>query len=162
MDNRSASSAVPISLEAPRHPGLQSLLAYWTLKRGSRLLLARADIQPSEIKSLLPDVMICNVEKAGGPYIVRLVGGNIVNFTGRNQTGECITAGKPADAVAALNGVLAEVVATRTPRFRTGKAFWHREKSYRDFESCFLPLSEDGDTVNMILSGLKFDTGNLA
>jgi hypothetical protein len=149
----------PIFIDAPRHPSLQSLFAYWTLKRGSRLLPSRADIQPAEIKPLLPDVMIYNVGGPSGPFIVRLMGENVVNFTGRNRTGYSVTDGKSDDATAAMNAVLAQVVETKTPRFRAGKAFWQKEKAYRKFESCFLPLSPDGESVDMILGGIKFDTG---
>jgi hypothetical protein len=157
MDPSGPSSLAPITLEAPRNPVLQQLFSYWTSKLRGRLVPSRADIQPAEIKPLLPDVLLCSVEKSGGPYLIRLMGENLVIFEGRNRAGECITAGKPEAAVAALKGVLAQVVETRTPRFRTGMTFWNREKSYRDFESCFLPLSEDGDTVNMILGSIKYD-----
>jgi hypothetical protein len=160
MNDTSGLPARPIFIDAPRHPSLQSLFAYWTLKRGSRLLPSRADINPAEIKSLWPDVMLYNVEKPGGPYIVRLMGENVVNFMGRNRTGLSVIEGKPDEAAAAMNYVLAQVVETRSPRFRTGNAFWQREKSYRNFESCFLPLSADGETVDMILGGIKFDVSS--
>jgi hypothetical protein len=153
----SPSMSQPIYIEAPRHPDLQALLAYWTGKRGSRDVPPRADIHPSEIKTLLPDVMIWNVGRDGAPHTIRLVGENIVRFVGANNTGQPATNGMPDDAAATMNAVLTEVAVARLPRFRVGKAFWHREKSYREFEACYLPLSTDGETVDMILGGLKFD-----
>jgi hypothetical protein len=152
----------PTFIEAPRHPDLRSLLDYWTAKRGSRTAPSRADIRPSEIKLLLPDVMIWNVGRGPVPHTMRLVGENIVRFVGANNTGKPATAGMPDEAAATMTAVLDEVVETRIPRFRIGKAFWHREKSYRDFEACYLPLSTDGETVDMILGGLKFDVNGAA
>jgi len=149
--------AKPIFIEAPRHPDLQSLLEYWIAKRGSRAAPPRADIRPPEIKVLLPDLMIWNVGRDGTPHTIRLVGENIVRFVGVNNTGKPATTGMTEEAAATMNAVLDEVVETRSPRFRIGKAFWHREKSYRDFEACYLPLSSDGNEVDLVVGGLKFE-----
>jgi hypothetical protein len=154
--NSADSPAQPVFIEAPSHPKLQQLLAYWTAKRGARPAPARDDIRPKEIKALLPDVMIWNVEKVGGPYTIRLVGENIVRFVGRNNTGASATTGMPEEAAAMMTTVLTQVAQTLTPIFRAGKAFWHQDKSYREFEVCYLPLSTDGVSANMILGGLKF------
>ncbi len=101
--------------------------------------------------------MIWNVGKSAGQHSIRLVGENIVRFVGRNNTGESATIEMPEDAAAIKNAVLDQVAETRSPRFRIGKTFWHREKSYRDFEACYLPLSPDGEAVDMILGGITFD-----
>jgi hypothetical protein len=146
-----------IFIDAPRHPDLQGLLDYWTAKRASRFAPSRADIRPMEIKGFLADVMIWNVGVGAAPHTIRLVGENIVRFVGANNTGKPATAGMSDEAAAVMTGVLSDVVRARAPRFRIGKAFWHREKSYRDFEACYLPLSPDGETVDMILGGIKFD-----
>ena len=52
--------------------------------------------------------------------------------------------------------ILDAVATERAPKFRAGKAHWQPDKSYRDFEACFLPLSSDGETVDIILGGIKF------
>lgn len=157
MNEHRAEPAPASFIDAPRHSTLKSLLAYWQSKCGARGLPARADIRPAEIKALLPDVMMWDVNRAGEPYTIRLVGENIVRFVGRNNTGEPATINMPPDAAKAMLDILSQVVASRTPRFRTGKAFWLQEKSYRDFEACYLPLASDGNTVDMILGGVKFD-----
>ena len=60
-------------------------------------------------------------------------------------------------AATVMNAVLARVANSGAPLFRSGKAFWLAEKSYRDFEACYLPLSADGETVDMIIGGVVFD-----
>lgn len=144
-------------IETPRHINLQHLFAYWASKRDGRAVPSRADINPSQIKSVLGDLMIWNVGKAGEPHTIRLVGENIVRFVGRNNTGEAATHGMPPDAAAMMVAVLDQVAETQSPRFRIGKAFWHRGKSYRDFEACYLPLSVDGQSVDRILGGVVFN-----
>ena len=143
-----------VYIDAPRHPDLKALVQYWTSKCGARAMPLRADIKPAEIKPLLPDIMIWSAIE---PFHIRLVGDHIVAFVGTNNTGKSATDGMPPDAAKSMLAVLNDVVASKTPRFRLGKAFFVPEKAYRDFEACFLPLSDDGSNVDTILSGIKFD-----
>jgi|SRR5580700_4585575 hypothetical protein len=145
-----------VYIDAPRHPDLKTLFQYWTSKRGARTMPLRADIKPAEIKPLLPDIMIWSAVE---PFLVRLVGDHIVAFVGGNNTGKSATHGMPPDAANSMLTVLNDVIASKAPRFRLGKSFFVPEKAYRDFEACFLPLSDDGNNVDTILSGIKFDVG---
>jgi len=146
-----------VFIDAPRSPVLRTLFDYWTAKRGPRLFPSRAEINPADIKPLLADVMLWSVEASGDPFLIRLVGDNIVRFVGADNRGRPATESMPPDAARMMIEILSQVVETKTPRFRFGKALWKPEKSYCDFEACFLPLSADGQNVNMILGGLKFD-----
>ena len=115
-------------------------------------------IRPSEIKPLLPYVMIWSVEDARTERCsIRLVGDAIVQFTGKHVTGLTVDETMAPDAARLLKHVFADICATGVPRFRAGKAYWAQHQDYRNFEACFLPLSEDGVTVNRILCGFKFD-----
>ena len=146
-------------IDAPRDPDLQALYAYWQQQRGARAMPARADLDPAAFSRQLPHVMLYDVGGPGGPHMVRLVGSAIVQFVGRDFTGHPATAGMEAPAAAAMTWLLDTVVAGRVARFRLGKAWWWREKNYRDFEAAFMPLSADGTAVNMIFTGVKFHTG---
>ncbi|HUO92482.1 MAG TPA: PAS domain-containing protein [Rhizomicrobium sp.] len=153
-DRKSVPPAVYI--DAPRHPDLKALFDYWSSKRGTLLIPLRSDIKPAELKPLLADIMIWN---ATAPFHIRLIGDHIVNFVGKNNTGRSATDGMTPDAAAAMLEVLNQVVTSKAPRFRRGKAHWAPSNAYRDFEACFLPLSDDGENVDTILSGIKFDVG---
>jgi hypothetical protein len=144
------------SLEAPRDSVIAALHRYWAALRRDRLMPSRADFDPAQIPKLLPYVILFNVEGRGGPYIVRLVGEEVQRFVGRNTTGLPAGSFMPPSAAATMIGILDAVATGRAPRFRAGKAHWHEDKSYRDFEACFLPLSSDGETVNIILGAVRF------
>jgi len=146
----------PVFIDAPRNPNLQQLFAYWDEKRGNRRAPTREDIRAEEIMPLLPDVMIWSTEKIGGPFIIRRVGENIARFVGRNHTGALATDFMPPDAAEMMAHLLTRVAVTMTPLFRTGKAFWHPGRAHREFEVCYLPLSADGISANMILGGITF------
>ena len=157
LSAKNATSSVRY-LDAPCEPGLQTLHRYWTSKCGTQSMPSRSLIRPSEIKPLLPYVMIWSVEDARTErYSIRLVGDAIVQFTGKHVTGLTVDETMAPDAARLLKHVFADICATGVPRFRAGKAYWAQHQDYRNFEACFLPLSEDGVTVNMILCGFKFD-----
>jgi len=146
-------------VDAPRTPILVALHAYWLAKRGERALPSRNDINPAEIKSLLPHVILYDAAPALR-YRIRLVGEAIVQFVGANMTGRDATARLEAGPAAMMREILDTVAETRAPRFRAGKAYWWREKAYRDFEACFLPLAPEGQAVTIILGGIVFDVGS--
>jgi hypothetical protein len=151
--------AAPITeaayIDAPRDARIQALHDYWKALRGSRAMPARGDVDPTQIPSLLPNIVMYDVAASGG-YKVRLVGEEVINFIGRNATGGPAGESMPPRSAEMVAAILDAVVADRAPKFRAGKAHWAPDKSYRDFEACFLPLSADGESVNIVLCGISF------
>jgi hypothetical protein len=148
-------AAGAIYIDAPRSPRLKALYDYWDGLRGGRAMPARADIDPTRIPELLPHIIMYDVAPDEG-YRVRLMGEEIVRFVGGNRTGGTVGAIMPARSAEMMLNILDAVRAERTPKFRIGKAHWLADKDYRDFEACFLPLSADGEAVNIVLSGISF------
>jgi hypothetical protein len=142
-------------IDAPRDALLRTLHEYWNKVRGSRPMPSRADIDPVEIPKLLPYILMYNVTPGGG-YTIRLVGEAVEQFVGRNATGEAAGTVMNPRAAEMMVTILDAVATERVPKFRSGKAHWYEEKNYRDFEACFLPLSADGATVDIILGGVRF------
>ena len=85
-DDGAAPPGAPEHL-APQHDVLRRLLAYWLGKRGPRRAPARADIDPLEIASLLPHVMLIDVEHAPLRFRYSLVGTEVVRNLGADMTG---------------------------------------------------------------------------
>jgi hypothetical protein len=144
-----------VFIEAPRDPRIKALYDYWNALRGDRAMPARSDIDPTAIPGLLPYVIMYDVAADGG-YTVRLVGEEVVRFVGSNATGRPAGATMPPRSAEMIVNILKTVTRERAPRFRAGKTHWQPEKTYRDFEACFLPLSTDGATVNIVLGGICF------
>ena len=143
----------PAFIAEPADPNLRVLYEYWDGLRGDRPMPRRAEIEPAKIPKLLPYIVMYTVLPGGG-YTIRLVGEEIVNFTGGNATGRPSGSSLPLRAAEILNKILDAVVAERVPKFRAGKAHWQPDKSYRDFEACFLPLSANGQDVDIVLCGI--------
>jgi len=142
-------------IDTPRDSRIKALFAYWNQVRGKRRMPTRADIDPAAIPRLLPHVFMYGVGSDGG-YTIRLVGEDVVSFVGRNATGSPAGAIMPPRSVEVIVKILDAVTSERAPKFRAGKVHWLAAKSYRDYEACFLPLSADGESVNVVLGGLVF------
>jgi hypothetical protein len=142
-----------VFIDAPRDTRLKMLYQYWDTVRSGRMMPARADINPGKIPGLLPHIIMYTV---AADYSIRLVGEEIVHFTGHNATGHPVASTMSPRSAEMMIKILDAVVTERVPKFRAGKAHWQSNKSYRDFEACFLPLSTDGKTVDIILAGISF------
>jgi hypothetical protein len=137
-------------------PAVATIFAHWDGKRGARRMPSRTDIDPVDLRALVNNIALYDVVEPGPLYRARLVGSDIVEFDGRNTTGEWVGTGKPPELVAQITGMLTDIVTSSAPRFRSGLVYWNRDKSYRRFESCFLPLSPVDGAVNMILNAVSF------
>ena len=156
LDRESIGTAPAASfIDAPRHPKIQLLHSYWDEKRHGRAMPSRADIDPVDIPALLPNILMYNVD-GPGRYTVRLQGEAVRAFVGINTTGQPAGSIMKTRAAQVMIDILDSVVAARTAKFRLGKAHWHKEKAHRDFEACLLPLSADGNAVNIILAAVVF------
>jgi hypothetical protein len=142
-------------IDAPRDPDLRALHKLWLAKRGDRRLPSRADFDPSEFKSLLQDFFVYDVGPTDGSFTVRLIGDRLRNFIGSNVRGKSAGSAFQAEGTAALVRILNSAAKQRTPIFRTGQAYFSRDRSYQQFEACLLPVSADGETVNMILGAVR-------
>jgi hypothetical protein len=124
---------------------------YWDSKRGDRTMPSRADIDPSEIRDLLPGVILIDVEHNPLRLTYRLVGTDEVEARGYDPTGKSVSEhvfavtpqfGLETYSIAAEQAVVAydqEPWASPNPRLC-------------EVGSVVMPLSSDGKTVNMLMA----------
>ncbi|HUK08709.1 MAG TPA: PAS domain-containing protein [Stellaceae bacterium] len=145
-----------VTLQHPDDADFVDLWRLWLSKRGNRPMPSRRDFEPWEFKPLLPDVFLVDVLPPPARYRFRLVGGNVVRFHGHNFTGKTFEECFDPSAAGLLAALYDSVVEGRAPIFRAGAAYWWTEKQYDMYESCHLPLSPDGRSVNMVLAAIRF------
>jgi hypothetical protein len=132
---------------------LLEMYAYWQRKRGARAMPARADLEPAEIKRLLPGMLLVDVlPSADGAFefVYRLVGTREVDMRGHDPTGKPVAQayyGKSAELVTAC---YRRVVETGQP-FLDEDCFHLPGQEWSPAASIYLPLSNDGAQVNMVL-----------
>ncbi len=132
---------------------LLEMYGYWQRKRGTRAMPARSDIEPAEIKRLLPGMLLVDIVRApdgARDFVYRLVGTREVEMRGHDPTGKRVAEayyGTSADAVTACYRRVAE---SRCP-FLDDDCFHLPGQEWSPSASIYLPLSSDGAEVNMIL-----------
>jgi hypothetical protein len=132
-------------------PRVEQVYRYWRGKAMGRAMPSRADIDPTEIPKLLSDVML--VERHDdGRYRYRLIGTENNRAHGLNATGKYLDEVLPGpDYSAHVLALYDRCVRERRPLYSECLFFPPgREEPERHTKVLFLPLSSDGDNVNMI------------
>lgn len=138
------------------HPLLVTLYDYWLVRRGDRIAMSRADLDPVEIPRLLPNLILSDVGDGGRTIRYRLVGTEIVTAHGYDYTGKTIeelTTGSTVSFTQTLYGI---IVGQGVPVYSEGNFRW-AGKEHRWTRRLHLPLSRDGQTIDMVLAGQVFE-----
>lgn len=132
-------------------PRLEQAYLYWRERAAGRAMPSRADIDPTEIPKLLPDVMLVERVEATR-YRYRLIGTENARAHGVNATGRFLDEVLPGpDYAAHVLALYDECVATQRPLYSECLFLSPgRRDPERHTKVLFMPLSPDGETVNMI------------
>jgi len=138
------------------NPRLRRLYDYWCERRGERRFPARADIDPLDLSFLMGNLILVDVAPGEPPgFFIRLHGTNLVQWAGYELTGK---------ALSELPDGEFRQLATRTFTrvAKTGEPFHGNRDRVLDgrprrYETLVLPLSKDGERVDMLLAGLIYD-----
>lgn len=145
------------------NPTLAFLKSYWEGKRGGRPMPARSDMRPSEMKEHLGWILLVDVLNDGEDFRFRTVGTRVTEYFLTDATGKTVSEAFAPYGEAAPKAVLAthRKVAREGIVLRAHGSAAVFGRAFLDFDAIYLPLSEDGRNVNMILSGFTFDQAAL-
>lgn len=131
-------------------------LAYWNRLRGARAMPSRADVDPLDLRGLLPYVYLLDVE---GPsrYRYRLIGQDIIDNLKNNATGRIVDDSLFGEGTQEILAMYDHVAAQGEPVINRGRAFWV-DNFWRRYTSLILPLSGDGRRVDKMLAVMEFET----
>lgn len=140
---------------------LRRLYEYWGAKQAGRRAPARCDIDPVEIPELLGFVSLFEVQNDPRDYKVRLNGTEVAEMLGQEITGKfCSTIMSGSEAVdckAAFDLCVDQCLPTTV---ETSLAFC--DKPYMAQAIIILPLSSDGERVDMIITAHSYHRLNSA
>jgi hypothetical protein len=134
---------------------LRRLHRYWERKLHGRAMPRRADIEPTEIPSLLPHIGLVGVEREPLRLFFRLIGTHITESLGRDNTGKYFDEAFQGQMLKDVMQVYGMVLQAHKPVRHFGRALYST-KDFQEYESVHLPLSDDGRTVTMILIGQHY------
>jgi hypothetical protein len=129
---------------------LQALVRYWAAKCGAQAMPSRRTIDPLEIPSLLPIVLLADVSASGGR--IRLLGSGATEAYGQETRGKWAHELELGDFTPLWRDAFARVVKLKMPVYAIGT--FRRSLRTCDVEAVLLPLSDDGLTLHQILGGL--------
>jgi hypothetical protein len=138
---------------------LVDLLQVWRDACGGREMPARSDLDPLTIGTvLLPYILLFDVEYQPKPrYRWRLIGTHFVTVLKRDSTGKYWDDLYSSDALAAMSSRADWVLQHRAPLRSTGhvtsKDTNRNIDAFTDVEGLYMPLSSDGETIDMIMMG---------
>ena len=141
------------------NPTLAFLKDYWEHKRRDRSMPARADIKPSEMKQHLGWVVLVDALPGFGDFRHRTIGTRVTGYFAPDATGKTISELFAGHGEAVVKGLLApyrKAARDKVVVHAWGAADW-LGRAFLDFDSLYLPLSDDGETANMVLSAVTFE-----
>ncbi len=118
----------------------------------------RRDVDPIDVPRILPHLQLIEVIGGGARFRYRLAGTALVAAFGKEYTGKHLDELFTGERLAYASHVLSTVCAKKRPMFLR-----NRYSSAKDLEMVanrlYLPLSDDGCSVNIIIGALTFEWG---
>jgi hypothetical protein len=141
---------------------LSELHSYWQSCRRGEALPARADIDPVDIPALLEHLILVDVLQDPLDFRYRLVGGHIVQHSGRNVQGHTVRGlmadgGPRARDLQSKALIVGETLAAQQEPLYIDLSYVAPEGEERKrLQGILLPLGEPGEGMNMVLGGLSY------
>lgn len=132
---------------------LKDIYRYWQEMKGSRNMPSRADLNPADIVSLLPHIVLVDVEPDTGRYKYRLIGTETVKVMGFDVTGKYLNQYPAIEE--SLKGRYDWLVKEKTPYLYFNRLKW-TEKDFLEYYALGLPLSNNGQDVNILMFGMYY------
>jgi hypothetical protein len=152
----------PVSLE---NETLAFLLDYWNAKRGTRAMPSRGDLKASEMKEHLGWVMLVEAMPDLAEFRYKLIGTLVTQYFLGDSTGKTVSQAfkrteRPEVSAKAVRAMFGKCARDRVIVHCFGDAGWIGQ-GYESFNCICLPLSDDGEHVNMILHAFVFDRSSV-
>lgn len=141
------------------NPALEFLRTYWLGKRGDRTMPSRADMVPSELKKYLDSIVMIDVLPGMDGFRYRLVGTAVTQYFVADPTGKRASEAWAVVGQLAVDRIcnnLRAVVRERACIHLWGEVDWFGRGSEK-VDALYVPLSDDGENVNMIINLFTFD-----
>ncbi len=134
---------------------IRAFYEYWDSKRKGRSMPSRADLDPVEMKSFLASMILVDVKRKPLDFVYRLVGTKEVEARGFDPTGRTVANGS-------FGATVEEVLTNYRIVSEKKCVVYDREGVPSDIpnlwqgDAILLPLSDDDETVNMVVTFTDF------
>jgi hypothetical protein len=132
----------------------QQLLTYWQEKRGARGMPARADLDPIDLGSILPNLLLVNVSGDPLDFSYRLIGTAIVERSMADYTGVRLMDLPNQRKPSMIWSLYEQAVTEKSPALAL-VPYLHMEEKFVEIQA--LPLSPDDLRVDMLIASVVFE-----
>ena len=129
---------------------VKRLCAYWEERRGTKRFPAREDIDPIDFKFALGRVSLIEVLENPQRFRYRLVSTSITKHLGYEMTGKFTSEVPGRELRDYVERLYAKAVSLAAPLYQKESAIY--DGRVWEYEALMLPLSSDGERINMILA----------
>jgi hypothetical protein len=143
-------------------PRLKRLMREWESWRGNREFPSRADFTPFDLKYIIGNISLLDVTHDPLQFRFRIHGTNLALRVNREMTHKSIDDMPGMGRAARIRQQLTEVVERRSPVAYPCDTPVPVFPMPRDVEALVLPLSDDGTTINMLISAVVWDSEEIA
>jgi hypothetical protein len=141
-----------LQLSEIRSDKIRQVQEYWDRLRDDRRFPAKRDIEPADIKAVLPYVLISEVHRDPLRVRYRLIGTEIAHYSGEDFTGKWLhETGWGGDYTRSVERKYVRMFETRTPVFGIDYFVQRTDGQRKPYEWAIFPLAEDGETVDFCL-----------
>lgn len=132
---------------------LRAIYQYWLDVKGARLMPSYEDVSSADIPQLWSHINFIEVDRKNDRYRCRYVGSETVKAMEIDFTGRYLDELPYVELV--LKDRYDRLVQEKRPYFKFDKLKWSN-KSFLNYYALGLPLSDDGQNVNMVMLGLCY------
>jgi len=136
-------------------PDLRQVYDYWLVRRGVATMPSRADIDPADLRKVLRNLYLIDVERAPLRFRYRLAGTTLEETLGRRLTGRYLDDGVLGELTPIALSDMTRIATEAAIILRKG-ALLVSEQPFVSYERLALPLAERGGEVNMILGAVFY------
>lgn len=133
-------------------PEFQTLLNYWTLKKGDRIFPSRKDINPSDLVSILPNIFIFTLVMKDGILVdvtATLLGTAVVDLYGES-TGDSVKNAQDVEVGERVLSMCQEALERREPVANQVNVLTP-DRPHISVSSLYCPLSTNGTDIDKII-----------
>ena len=140
-------------------PDMIALYDYWLAQRRGRRMPSRRDLDPVDLPRQLANLMLIDIEHRQLRYRYRLVGTRVVEASAEDRTGAYFDAVEFFAKNPVVMGQYKQVGDLGEPMFSLEPFRNFINGTIYEVECLILPLSTDGEVVDMLLVHFSFKTG---
>ena len=144
-------TARKLDITEGRYPELCFVFEYWDALRGDRLAPSRHEIDPVDLKDVLPRITFIEYDPVTDAFRFRLAGTELFNLHNREIAYTAIADMRPPEYRDLLHVHYKEVIDSKAPNAYE-IFFITRDDTRRYYATLRVPLSEDNATVRQIMS----------